>query len=429
MNALVRIDGHPRRVADLGLPRAAGRRRPGRDRPRALRQPRPRGQRADVGQPAARHRPADRRRERLPALVGAIRPGGRRRLRRPGRDRRGRRRRRQGAPRSGRRTRFPPGRRPANLEAYRSYLKGRHLRGKEDLDGALRAFEEAVRLDPSHAPSWTGLAEITVLASRLRRDPRARGLRGRERRRWRPRAQLQGESADGLHVEAFVAWIERRWAAMETAWRRAIELQPTHVLALALVRHRPLLAPEARRGACRSSSARGKPIRSRPFPTRLTGGGLLGLRKAAGSPALPRGRALLREGGRLGPGQCGHGQGRPGPSRRRHRDARARGRDLAPRAPTSSARSAGRSRPRAGRTRPGRSSRSCERGRRARPPSSPRPGCSARSERSTRPSTWSREPKKSARAYLYFTGLPGFDPLRADPRFGALLARLGLPSA
>ena len=44
--------------------------------------------------------------------------------------------------------------------------------------------------------------------------------------------ELQGESADGLHVEAFVAFLECRWDAMETAWRRALELQPDHVLAL-----------------------------------------------------------------------------------------------------------------------------------------------------------------------------------------------------
>jgi TolB-like protein len=118
-----------------------------------------------------------------------------------------------------------------NLEAYRAFLKGRHLRGIEDHAGALRAFEDAVRLDPSHAPSWTGLAEITVLSAHFSIAP-AREACAAARRALATAARLQGESAEGLHVEAFAAYIERRWDAMDAAWRRALELDPRHVLAL-----------------------------------------------------------------------------------------------------------------------------------------------------------------------------------------------------
>ncbi len=118
-----------------------------------------------------------------------------------------------------------------NLDAYRSYLKGRHLRGIEDFAGAVRAFEEAVRLDPAHAPSWTGLAEITVLSAHMGMiQPRAACTAARKM--LATARELQGESADGLHVEAFAAFLERDWDAMEKAWRRAIELQHDHVLAL-----------------------------------------------------------------------------------------------------------------------------------------------------------------------------------------------------
>jgi serine/threonine-protein kinase len=118
-----------------------------------------------------------------------------------------------------------------NLDAYRSYLKGRHLRGKEDFGGALSAFEEAVRLDPAHAPAWTGLAEITVLSAHMGMIPPRAALTA-ARKALATAEELQGESAEGLHVEAFASFNERRWDAMESAWRRALELQPDHVLAL-----------------------------------------------------------------------------------------------------------------------------------------------------------------------------------------------------
>ncbi len=122
--------------------------------------------------------------------------------------------------------------RARNLEAYRSYLKGRHLRyAKEDYGGAIRAFEEAIRLDPTHAPSWTGLAESSAGGANIGAIP-AREACAAARKALATAVELEGESADSLHAEAFVALIERRWEAMESAWRRAIDLQPNHPLAL-----------------------------------------------------------------------------------------------------------------------------------------------------------------------------------------------------
>jgi len=118
-----------------------------------------------------------------------------------------------------------------DLEAYRSYLKGRHLRAVEDFAGALNAFQEAVRLDPAHAPSWTGLAEVTVFSAHMGVIMPIAACTA-ARKMLATAKELEDESAEGLHVEAFAAYLERRWDAMESAWRRALELQPDHVLAL-----------------------------------------------------------------------------------------------------------------------------------------------------------------------------------------------------
>jgi TolB-like protein/Flp pilus assembly protein TadD len=126
-----------------------------------------------------------------------------------------------------------PVRPTTNLDAYRVYLKGLHLRqAKEDHAGAVRAFEEALRLDPNYAPAWSGLAEAVLLAAFASLVP-GRDACATARQAVEAAVALQGESAESLHVKALIALLERRWPEMEVAWRKALDLQPGHVRLLA----------------------------------------------------------------------------------------------------------------------------------------------------------------------------------------------------
>jgi serine/threonine-protein kinase len=315
---------------------------------------------------------------------------------------------------------------PANLEAYRHYLRGRHLRGKEHLDAALRAFEEAVRLDPSHAPSWTGLAEITVLASVFGVIP-ARDACATARRALATATRLQGESAEGLHVEAFVAWIERRWAPMEAAWRRAIELQPDHVLALAsfgIVLCTRQRLDEALPFLERARKA--DPLSS--FPYALTGKGLLNcgrpeesLRYLEDALSFEKEDATALDS--AGMALVALGRVEEGIAALElvvaisHRGAHFLG-------------TLGWALATAGRTD---EARAILEELRARPKTAPAVVSEAwllgaLGEVDAAFEVVARAEEEHL-AYLYFTGHPGFDPLRPDPRFAALLSRLELPPA
>ena len=328
-------------------------------------------------------------------------------------------------------SRLSPGEHPvrprpqtANLDAYRSYLMGRHLRGKEHLVEALRAFEEAVRLDPSHAPSWTGLAETTVLSSLFGLIP-AREACATARTALATAARLQGESAEGLHVEGFVAWIERRWTAMEAAWRRAIELDPHHVLALAsfgivlCARQRP---DEALPFFERARHA--DPLAS--FPYTLTGAGLLNCSRVEEAlryldDALSFEKEDVTALDDSGIALVALGRFDDAIARLEHVVA------VTHRAPHFLG-TLGWALAAAGREDEAR--RILEE-LRARPPQSPAIVgeawlLGALGEIDAAFEVVARA-EDELLASLYFTGLPGFDPLRSDARFAALLERLGLP--
>jgi TolB-like protein/Tfp pilus assembly protein PilF len=313
-----------------------------------------------------------------------------------------------------------------NLEAYRSYLKGRHLRGVEDYGGALRAFEEAVQLDPAHAPSWTGLAEITVLSAHMGMIP-PRAACAAARKALVTAKKLQGESAEGFHVEAFAAFLERRWDAMETAWRRALELQPDHVLALGSFAISLCARQRLDEALPLFERAReADPLAS--FPYMLAGWGLLvSGRPEEGLRHLEDALTFEKEDASAIAASC-----MANVALGRLDEAIAAGEHgvaVAHRAPFFlgvlgwALAAAGRKD----------EARKVLEELRARPAGSP----TAVSE------AWllgalgqiddafdvlSRA-EEEHQGLLCYTGVPGFDPLRSDPRFGALLERLGLPSS
>ncbi len=316
---------------------------------------------------------------------------------------------------------------PRNLDAYRSYLLGQHLRyAREDHGGAVRAFQEAVRLDPTYAPSLTGLAESLALSAHMSLIS-AREACARAREALATAAELQGESADGLHGEAFVAFIERRWKDMETASRRAIELQPTHVPSLGVLGMCLSLHQKPDEAAPFFERAReADPLAS--FPYMLTALGLLTVRQHRGAHRYAE-QALIFEKDDASALYCAAlahvalGQFDQGIAAAEHGLAVAhRGGDFLGLLGWALA-TAGRKD----------EARTILEELRTRPAAAPQIvsegwllGALGEIDAAFEVLTRAEDQNQ---LWLYYSGLPGFDPLRADPRFSALLGRLGLPAS
>jgi tetratricopeptide (TPR) repeat protein len=116
--------------------------------------------------------------------------------------------------------------------AYDAYLRGTQLlerRGRNELLGAVKAFEEAMRLDSAYAPAYAGLAETyaqwAIYGYRGPIDPyvalaRARILSTRA-------IELDPQLADGYGVRAYAGHFS--WADTDSImadFARAIDIRP-----------------------------------------------------------------------------------------------------------------------------------------------------------------------------------------------------------
>jgi TolB-like protein len=173
-----------------------------------------------------------------------------------------------------------------NVEAYRHYLKGRHYRySKNDHSNALNEYDQAVAVDPSHGPSWVGRAEVTVLAAVYSLIP-AREAYEAAKESLATAYRLQGESAEGCYVEGMIAFCEARWQDAESALRRAIEIQSSFIQAHCWLGF--LLSVHSRHGEAERAFETGReldPLAAFPYAMSACGRLTVGRPKEADEPA------------------------------------------------------------------------------------------------------------------------------------------------
>lgn len=122
---------------------------------------------------------------------------------------------------------------PENREAYQLYLKGLYFREKRTEKGyqkAIEHFQQALDLDPNYALAYVGLADIYHHGGITAGEPQERIPRVKA---MAMKALAIDETLGEAHTAlARVIWqYEWNWSAAETEFKRAIELDPNNAFA------------------------------------------------------------------------------------------------------------------------------------------------------------------------------------------------------
>jgi TolB-like protein/Flp pilus assembly protein TadD len=127
-------------------------------------------------------------------------------------------------------------RHPVNPEAYEAYLKGRFFwnkRDKEAINKSIEFFNEAIRIDPTYAAAYSGLADAYTMNG----CGSAAGIPVSEGGPKAKAAAMKAVELDGNSAEAHTAlgMVKNCYggslSATESEYRRAITLNPNYALA------------------------------------------------------------------------------------------------------------------------------------------------------------------------------------------------------
>jgi TolB-like protein/Tfp pilus assembly protein PilF len=125
--------------------------------------------------------------------------------------------------------------RAVDPDVYEAYLKGRYYwnqRTADSLRAAVAHFDAAIRLDPTYAPAYASLADCYNLLGTVM-------VAGGSPRQWRPKArdaaikalQIDPDLGEAHATLGYVSHYEWQWAEAEKSLRRAIALNPSYALA------------------------------------------------------------------------------------------------------------------------------------------------------------------------------------------------------
>ena len=130
---------------------------------------------------------------------------------------------------------MPKATRAANPEAYALYLQGRslHYRGTHaDAQKAITYMEQALKLDPTYAPAWFGLADSLVY-DYVYFGGSYQDVHARARAAAETALRLDPKLSDAhLAMGRVLGELEWDWPAADAEFKRTLELDPNNVLAL-----------------------------------------------------------------------------------------------------------------------------------------------------------------------------------------------------